>query len=182
MNKKLLINKLKIDLEYLIKTSLDELPFNINQIKVISDDHYQFINFINSMNIYEYYKWDNIKKDYNIIKKKVNHDKKFYIQIIKIYGTINNYYSIDEFNNYNNIIKKINDFNNIIVIDWNNIKKLHKNLTNKRKNYIKNINIIKIIKINKDCIILIKKLYEIYDKLKNIKKELISNTIYLKNI
>ena len=121
------------------------------------------------MNIYEDYKWENIKVIYNKIKKKINQDKKLYNKIVKIYGMVNIYYSIDEYNNYNKIINDLYNFNNNMKIEWEKIKKLHNLLINKRKNYIKNKNIIKVFIINDDVNIIIKNLYETYYKIKNIK-------------
>jgi hypothetical protein len=168
-NKKILINNLKIKLESLIKDLLIQIPINFGLIKNNLDEHYSFINFTKSMNIYEDYKWVKIKKDYNEIKKKYNLDKKLYPQIIKIYGTINNYYSLDEFNDKNNIIQKIN--NDLLKIEFEKLKELHRILTNKRKNYIKTMGIIKIYETNDDIEKLINKLHTIYTKLKQIKKD-----------
>jgi hypothetical protein len=123
------------------------------------------------MNIYEDYKWSKIKEDYNKIKKKVNIDKKIYPQIIKIYGIVNNYYSSDEFNDKNIIIKKLNEDNNLLKIEFEKLKKLHNKLINKRKNYVKNMKMIKIYISNKESDLLIQKLYQIHHDLKILKKE-----------
>ena len=173
-NKKRLINNLKVNLEYLINESLYELPNNITQIKNIYNDHKIFINFVEKINLYEDYKWNKIKQDYNKVKKKINQDKKLYLKIVRIYGVVNNYYLIDEFNNKNKIIQQINEYNYIIMIEWNEIKKLHRILTCKRSSYIKNINIIKVFNMNKEYENLIKRIYEIYNEL--VKLKTYSNT------
>jgi hypothetical protein len=170
-NKKELINNQKIKLESLIKESLIQLPINFNYIKSNLNEHFNFIKFIELMGIYENYKWEKIKEDYNKIKKKYNIDKKLYLKIIKIYGVVNNYYSFDEFNDKNNIIKKINEDNNTNIIEWEKLKKFHYILTNKRKNYVRNTTIIKIYNTNNEIKELIDKLYEINIKLTQLKKK-----------
>jgi hypothetical protein len=171
-NKKLFINNLKIKLISLVDKLLIELPINFNIIKTNLDDHYSFINFVELMNVYEDYKWNIIKEEYSKIKKKFNLDKKLYPQIIKIYGIVNTYYTPDEFNDMNTIIKKFNDDTILLNIEWEKFKKLHNILMNKRKNYIKNHKIIKIFKTNKDFDQFIERLYEIYNNLINLKKEM----------
>jgi hypothetical protein len=171
-NKKVLITNLKIKLELLIEESLIQIPINMNTIKNSLDEHYDFINFIESMNIYEDYKWEKIKEEYNKIKKKVNINKKLYPEIIKIYGIVNNYYSIDEFNNKNSIIKKLNEDNILLKIEYEKIKKLHNIFIIKRKNYVKNMKITKIYITDKDSEQLIERLYQIHNDLKILKKEI----------
>lgn len=146
--KKIIINDLKVKLSNLVKEAINELPINIKNIKDMIDNHIFFINFIESMNIYEDYKWENMKVLYNIVKKKINQDKKLYNKIVKIYGIVNNYYSIDEYNNYNKIINELYNYNNNMKIEWEKIRKLHNLLINKRKNYIKNKSIVKVFNLN----------------------------------
>jgi len=171
-NKKLFINNLKIKLKLLVDKLLIELPINFNNIKCNLDVHYSFINFVELINIYEDYKWNIIKEEYSKIKKKLNLDKKLYPQIIKIYGIVNTYYSPTEFNDMNKIIIKFNDDTNLLKIEWERIRKLHNVLMNKRKNYIKNSKIIKILKTNKNFDHFIERLYQIYNNLINLKKEM----------
>lgn len=168
-NKKIVINNLKIKLEELIKKSLIELHIDFNNILNVTNDHYQFINFTEYMKIYEDYKWNKIKEEYNQIKKKVNIDKKLYSQIIKIYGIINNYYSIEEFNNKNDIIKKLYIDTNSLKLEWIKIKLLHNLLINKRKNYVKNSSFIKIFITDTNILELTDQLYKIYNNLKKLK-------------
>lgn len=168
--KKMFINNLKIKLEELIKSSLIEILIDFNSITCMVNDHYHFINFIESMKIYEDYKWKRIKKKYNKLKKKINIDKKLYPQIIKIYGIINSYYSIEEYNIKNNIINKLSENNKLLIIEWIKIKILHNSLINKRKNYVKNNSIIKIFIENNDIKKIIDKLNNIYNNIKKLKK------------
>lgn len=168
-NKKLIINEFKNNFTNLIKVSKSEIPNNIKNIKEMIDNHFFFIDFIETMNIYENYKWEDIKVIYNKVKKKVNQDKKLYYKILKIYGTINCYYSIDENKYYNIIITELYNTNNDMILEWVKIKEIHNLLIKKRKNYIKNQNIVKIFIINDDINKIINKLYETYYKLKHIK-------------
>jgi hypothetical protein len=171
-NKKELINNQKIKLESLIKESLIQLPINFNYIKSNLNEHFNFIKFIELMGIYENYKWEKIKENYNKIKKKYNIDKKLYSQIIKIYGIVSSYYSFEESNDINNFIKKINEDNNTNIIEWEKLKMIHYILTNKRKNYVRNTIIIKIYNTNNEIKELIDKLYEINIKLSLFRKEI----------
>jgi hypothetical protein len=170
-NKKIFINNLKIKLEELIKHSLNELPIDFDNITLMINNHYDFINFIESMKIYEDYKWERIKEEYNKIKKKVNIDNKLCPQIIKIYGIVNSYYSLEEFNIKNNIINKLSKDNNLLKLEWIKIKTLHNILINKRKNYIKNNSIIKIFIKNDKIEKLIDKLNDVYYNLKKLKNK-----------
>jgi len=167
--KKLYIDNQKIKLELLIKELEIQLPININTTIEILNNHYKFINFVKYIKIFEDYKWQIIKENYNILKKEINIDKNKYKKIIKIYGIINCYYSLDIINNNNNIIKSLYDKLCILNIEFCKLQELHNILINKRKNYIRNIKIIKIYKSNNDIIILINKLQEIYNKLKDLK-------------
>lgn len=170
--KKILINDLKIKLTLNVDKLLIELPIIFDLIKDNINTHYSFIKFVELMNIYEEYKWEMIKENYNKIKKKYNLNRKLYPQIIKIYGTVNNYYSPDEFNKMNLIINKFKDDCSLLIIEWEKLKKLHTFLINKRKNYVRNTSIIKIYKTNKEYEQFIERLYQIYDDLTKLKKEM----------
>jgi len=172
VNKKLYINNLKLKLELLIKNSLDDITNDLVIIKSNLEEHYSFINFIESIKLYEIYRWERMKQEYNKIKKKVNIDKKLYPNIIKIYGIVNSYYSSDDHENNNKMIIKIREHHNILLIEWNQMNKIHNDLIIKRKSYMKNNNIIKITQENNDSNNLIEKLYDIHYNLKQIKSEL----------
>ena len=62
-NKKLYINNLKIKLELLIDNSLIEIPNNLTIIKINLEKHSNFINFVDSVKIYEIYKWTKLKEE-----------------------------------------------------------------------------------------------------------------------
>lgn len=132
-NKKLMIAEFKNNLSNLIKESKSEIPNNIKNIKEMINDHFFFIDFIESMNIYENYKWEDIKITYNKVKKKINHDKKLYYKIVKIYGTVNCYYSNDENKNYYIIINELYNNNNDMILEWIKIKEIHNLLIKKGK-------------------------------------------------
>ena len=168
--KKIIIDNFKIKFVELIKEALYELPINLENIKVIIKEHYFFIDFTEFMNIYEEYKWTKIKDDYNIIKKKVNKDKKLYLKIIKIYGIINSYYTSEDFNYYNKVLSNLYNYNIKIKIDWDEIKKLHNILIMKRKNFIKKLEMIKIFIYNDEINNLVSQLIIIFNKIKMLKK------------
>ena len=171
-DKKIVINNFKIKLEYLIKEGSIQLPINLNNIKINLIEHYNFINFIESINIYEKYKWDKLKEDYNRIKKKVNRDKKIYLKIINYYGIVNNYYTHNENNDIEIYIKKINENTEILKLEFEKLIIIHNIFINKSKNYIKNMKIIKVDISNKESSQLIKRLYQIYYELKILKKDI----------
>jgi len=170
--KKLQVHNSKIKLELLINNSLIEIANNIKIINNIINKHKNFINFTELIKIYEIYKWVILKEEYINIKKNVTINKKFHIQIIKIYGTVNNYYNIEEQEDKNKIIKKINNDTDLLIIEWDQLKKIHHDILVKNMNNIRNIKIIKInqkdIKYNK----LIEELYEIFYKIKENKFKL----------
>ena len=168
-NKKAIIYRSKNNLSLLINEAINQIPTNIKNINEIIIYHNLFIDFVESMNIYENYKWEDIKITYNKVKKKINHDKKLYYKIVKIYGIINCYYSNDENKYYDIIINELYNTNNDMILEWENIKEIHNLLIKKRKIYIKNQNIVKVIIINDDINKIINRLYETYYKLKNIK-------------
>ena len=166
------IDNIKIKLDFLIKEALSQLPINLYNIKMNLNKHYSFIKMIESINVYEDYEWIKIKEDYNKIKKKVNIDKKLYSQIINFYGIVNNYYTQDENNNINIIIKNINEENIMLKIEFEKLIIIHNIFFNKRKNYIKNMKIIKVYISNKDTSQLIERLYQIHNELKIIKRDI----------
>jgi len=175
------IDNIKIKLELSIKEASIQIPLDLSNIKMNLDEHYNFIKIIESINVYEDYKWIKIKEDYNRIKKKVNIDKKLYSRIINFYGIVNNYYTQDENNNIDTIIKKINEENIMLKIEFEKLIIIHNIFFNKRKNYIKNMKIIKVYISNKEITQLIERLSQIYNELKIIKRELKLLKISTKN-
>jgi hypothetical protein len=182
-NKIDLINQAKYKFEELLTNSTKELDFNLNYIKQLYDNHTDFINFIKIMNIYEVYRWTNLKFDYNFIKIKTTKDKKIIYGITKFLNSLTNYYNQIEINNINFRIKDISYKIELMICTFIKLQIYHNNITNKMRNVIKNNTIIKINNINDANKNLIQKLYENYisikliniqyKKLRNLRKQLL---------
>ncbi len=174
--------------ELLIKTT-KELEFNLNKIEQSHEIHSDFINFIETMNLYENYRWTNLKSNYNFIKKKINKDKKIINRITKFLGSLTNYYTQFEIENIN---LKINDIGckiEFMMYRFNQLQRLHDEVHNKRKYMIRNDAIIKIDDINDTNKHLLLKIYENYISIKmlnikfmnlrNVRKHLIHEINYI---
>ncbi len=189
--RKINIEKDKLSLLSLIETTLSTIYSNIEIVKDVIEKHNDFINFVDTMKIYEMYKWTNVKLDYNTIKKKINQDKKIYQSISKFYGKIISYFNQDEITQLNSRIKSIYDLTENMVYNFDILQKVHINTGNKCKYMIKNPTIIKIYNLNTELKPLIVKLYENYigikmlnkqmNGLKNIKSSLINDISQITN-
>jgi len=162
-------NKEKFNL--LINNLLIDMSNNFNLIKENYKTHNNFINFTEIIKLYEKYKWNIIKEEYNNIRKKITCIINSNKNIIKLYGTINNYYSKEEHDKFNKLFQKISDDILLLKIEMNNLRNIHLILINKKKSYINNNNIIKINTLQNDYIIYINKLYNIYDNIIKLNKE-----------
>jgi hypothetical protein len=163
--------KLEIDAEeniLLLKIAYIESNIELNNKRIIEniEEHNKFIDFCESVKVYELYKFGLIKLTYIEINKKINHDKKVYKQIIKIYTNIINYMTKDKTILIDNIIKKLQVENENILYNYFSLQKKHKYLINKCKYMIKNNNITKVYKSNPQIELIITKLYENYNKIK----------------
>lgn len=178
--------------ELLISTT-KELDFNLNKIEQLQENHLDFVNFVEIMNLYESYRWTNIKSDYNSIKKKINKDKKIIHGITKFFGSITNYYTQIEIDNINVRIKDISSKIELMIYNFNKLQRLHNEVHNKRKYMIRNDSVVKIDNLNDANKHLLLKLYENYisikmlnmkfKNLRNVRKHLIHeiNSIQLNN-
>ena len=169
--KKEIFNQNRNKLNILINNLSINISINFKLIKDNYKLHYDFLNFIDMIKLYESYKWEKIKQEYNNIKKMITLNKNLNKLIIKLYGNINNYYTDKENNNMNNLLQKFNDDILLLKIEMNNLRNTHIILVNKKTNYIKNNNIIKIYKLHDKCIIYINKLYDMYDKINILNKQ-----------
>ena len=191
------INKNKKSLLLLINNIEKKLETNIVSINDNNEKHKEFVVFIELMKIYEIYKWTGLKMDYKLIKQNITKDKKVPGIITKFYGKIIGYFDFETITKINNQIKKIGELNQDMLFQFNELKKVHKDVHNKCKYIVKNNQITKIEKLSDDIIPLIQKLYENYidiqfinkqsNNLKSIKKSIISeickiNEIKLKTV
>jgi tRNA(Ser,Leu) C12 N-acetylase TAN1 len=167
INEKIIkINLDKNKLQILINDTLSIILNNINKINNQYDNHHDFISFSKIMKIYEKYRWSMLKYDYNNIKKNITKDKKLVHNISKLYGTIINYYTNDEISEINFQVQTISKNTEFMLYKFNQLKRIHDDVSNLCNNMIKNDNIIKInifLKNNTDIFI---KLYENYISIK----------------
>jgi hypothetical protein len=147
--------------EQLINTTKD-IELNLDKIEKLIEAHTDFVNFVDTMNIYESYRWSNIKFDYNFIKKKINKDKKIIQTIIKLFGSLANYYTPNQIENINNNINEISSNIDLMIYKFSKLQIIHYNFHYKKKHMIKDNSIIKIHSIDDNNKHVLLKLYENY--------------------
>jgi len=186
------INQSMCKFNDLLTNTEKELGFNLLKIEQSLETHNDFVNFVEIMNIYEDYRWTNIKSEYNFIKKKINKEKKVTRQITKFFGSLTNYYTLLEIDNINIRIKDITTNIELIIYNFNKLQRLHDDVHNKRKYMIRNPNIVKIDCFDDSNKHILLKLYENYisikllnmkfKNLRNVRKNLIHeiNSIQVK--
>ena len=156
------INKSKNELLLLIQAFDERLKVCLDKINENNKNHKKFINFIELMKLYEIYKWSALKTEYNIIKKEVTKNKKYYKKITKNYGNLISYFDPSIIDNLNNQIKGLGQLNDDIFFNFIELKKIHHNIQNQCKYFIKNDQITKIDIITEEIKPLIQKIYENY--------------------
>ena len=152
----------KAKLENLIDSTKQKLLFNIDKIDSIQREHKDFINFIKIIKIYELYRWTNLKYEYKNIKNTVTKDKKHYYIISKLYSNIISYYSEIEINNINLTIKFIKENTDLMLYNFNFLKRQHADILNTCKYLVKSDQFLKINEMNEDIKPIIIKLYKNY--------------------
>lgn len=180
------MNKISQSMQDFNKILIDtnnELDFNLNKINQLQDICNDFISFIKIINVYEIYRWTNIKSEYNFIKKKINRDKKTIHDITKLFASLTNYYTQNEIDGININIDNISCKTDLMLYNFNKLHIIHNDVCNKKKYIVKNDEYIKIDSINDDNKQILSKLYENYisikllnnklNNLKNMKKQLI---------
>lgn len=156
------INKSKNELLLLIQAFDERLKGCLGKLNDNLKKHKEFIDFIEMMKLYEIYKWSSLKIDYNIIKKEVTKNSKFYKKITKNYGNLISYFDPSIIDNLNNQIKKLGQLNDDIFFNFIELKKVHHNVQNQCKYFIQNDQITKIDLITDEIKPLIQKIYENY--------------------
>lgn len=150
----------------LVNMTPKQIDSNLNKIEQLQEAHLDFINFVKIINLYESYRWTNIKYDYNFIKSKINKDKKIIHVITKFFGSITNYYTLIEIHNINIKINDISCKIELMIYKFNKLQILHKQIYNKSKYMIRNDSIIKINIFNNINKPLLLKIYENYNSIK----------------
>ncbi len=160
------LDKNKHDLLEVINNSTDILINIIDNISNCSDKHLDFINFVEVTNIYEKYKWEELKKCYKNIKKKVTENKKLYRFIVLKSGECLSYFNDDIRQKIEDTGIKIKELIDKMVYDQYLLQKIHYNVINKCKYLVKNTSVVKINNINPTIKPVLIKLYENYMQIK----------------
>jgi hypothetical protein len=186
------INKSKNELLLLIQAFDERLKVCLDKINENYQKHKGFIDFIELMKLYEIYKWSALKTEYNIIKKEVTKNKKYYKKITKNYGNLISYFDPSIIDNLNNQIKGLGQSNDDIFFNFIELKKIHHNVQNQCKYFIQNDQITKIDIITEELKPLIQKIYENYidmlvinskaNSLKSIKTNILNDIKKLSNL
>jgi hypothetical protein len=166
MNKREIIENNKLLLQELISKTITSLNENINIIDIEYKINCKFIQFINTINVFETYKWNLIKINYNNIKKNITVNKNNSKKIIKLYSDIINYYEEKEIECINKQIQQINNLNSLVIINFQELKLKHNEIIIKNKNS----KILKIHKQNNNIDNLIIKIFNLHIDLKKCKK------------
>lgn len=161
----------KVALESMIKIANENLNKDLNIITQVLDKHSDFLSFIEIMKIYEFYKWTDIKKSYIEIKKQITKDSKLFLSIVRLYGNIISYYPEIIINKMNSTIKNIKNDHDSVLLNFNLLRKKHKETTKKCVRYIKSNETTKIYDISPEITPLITKLYKNYIDIKMINKQ-----------
>ena len=163
MNKREVIENNKNLLLKLINDTIICLNDTIKTTGLEYTYYCKFIQIINTVNIFEIYKWNIIKIKYVNIKKNITLNKNNNQKILKIYGNIINYYDEQEVLTINKQIQQINDLSMIQVINFQDLKIKYNELSTK-----KNKKILKIYKQNDEVDSMISTLCELHVELKKI--------------
>jgi|UniRef100_A0A6C0ECT9 hypothetical protein len=145
-NNIIIIDSNKEKLSELIKIIFDKLDYNLNYIINLINKYNDILKYINILKIIKIYELNDIKNNYNYIKKKITKDKKIYKDITKLYGQIITYYTSIENNNINSDIKKI--YSKIEEMNYNYYLLSKKNKNINISILIKNNNFIKLYNYN----------------------------------
>lgn len=178
------INTEKKKFDNLITNTYEKLSTSLDKINIAYEQHRNFIDYIKIIKIYEKYKWDNFKNEYNIIKKNITKDKKLLYEVTKFHGNIIKYYLTNEIENINHKIQEISNNTELLLYKFNKLRRIHEDLANICKNMSKNANILKINMLTEEIKPLLNKLYNNYlntkilrheiNKYKTIKRQIIT--------
>lgn len=167
-----LVNETKKIIDRLIKEGDDKfLKYN----QKIDDEirkHNDFIDLVEKLKIYKIYEWNNLKNDYRELKKAVNKDKYIIKHTTKNFDTVINYYSVDEGYLINKKLNDIYEKSNLMIYNFKNLKKIHREASNKLKIVSKSEDYVKIESYNDKLIPIFIKFNEIYMDMKLVNKRL----------
>lgn len=158
--------------ESMINVIYDNIKYNISKLDDNISSHNEFINFIKIMNLYEDYKWNTLKYNYMSIKKKVNIDKKTYKTIIDLYGDIISYYTSEQIEMNNKLMKEISEYYDMMLYSFIQLHNIHRDVYIKCKYFIKNNMIVKVNNITNDNMPILTELYQLYIDIKYANKTL----------
>ena len=166
------INEDKQHFDNMINNIYDNIKCNITDLDDNMNNHVEFINFIKIMNLYEDYKWNTLKYNYMSIKKKVNIDKKTYKNLIDLYSDIISYYTSEQIEVNNKLMKEISEYYDMMLYSFIQLHNIHKDVYIKCKYFIKNNMIVKVNNITSDNKSILVELYQLYIDIKYTNKKL----------
>jgi hypothetical protein len=182
MNKLLIINKKKKEFEELLIKTMKDIAINTDKIANSYNLHNDFINFLKNVNIYEKNKWSLIKSEYTFIRNKVAKDKKIIHKIVKILGTISNYYDYDDIENINIKLNKINSDIEIMLYEFAKLKRYHNEIINKCRYIHKCPSVINIDTSNQKIDLMVNIIYTNYINIKLLNQQLYHLSKQQKNL
>ena len=182
--KLMIVQAKKLEIGLYIKYAHDKYEENIDYLRTANEYYNDFLTFIDMIKICETYKWEELKFRYTFLKKKITFEKKLKKNAIKEYSNIINYYTQKEVAYFNGLIAETEEYYNKMLLDFETMKKNHKEMFNKIRNALKSKTIIKIYELRDEYKELLMKLYDNfteqrllnkqYYKLKKKKAELLS--------
>jgi hypothetical protein len=156
----------------MINDIYNSIKYNISKLDDNISNHNEFINFIKIINLYEDYKWRTLKYNYSKIKKKINKDKKTYKSLIELYGDIISYYTPDQIEMNNRLMKEVSEYYDMMLYSFIQLHNIHKDIYIKCKYFIKSDKIIKVNNITSDNMLTLIELYKLYIDIKYTNKKL----------
>jgi hypothetical protein len=169
--KKIQINKQIHDLDSMITQYIDTQKEMLYTIDHTIDMHKNFMNFIETMEILETYRWCELKKDYSDIKKKFNKNKKIIPNITNMYGDLMFYYEPEAMEKNNMLVRNINITHNILSGKFSEMSSIHKQYQQRMKQFVKNSDYYKIEFQNDKIKSIVDMLYTLYGEIKQLNKE-----------
>ncbi len=169
--KKLVIQNNKTKIDELLKQCNDNYCINLDNCQKLLEEHTEFIKIIRSINIFEIYKWKHLINEYKLLKCKINKDNKIISEIATIYGNTITYYTNEQSENINESIHTYEKLREHIITNFTFLRHEHLHLSNFIKNIKKKDNYILIENEDEDIKNIVKQLYDINNKIKEINKK-----------
>jgi hypothetical protein len=166
-----MIDRKKLEVGIAIKYTHDMYEQNIDILDSIINYHKEFHNFIDKIKMCEMFKWAFLKDRYKDIKKKITSEKPLKKAVLKSYGEIINYYSKSDVEYLNGLLAKVSEYRSKMLIDFENLKIMHKELGQRIKKCVLSPNILKVYRYREEYNEVCEKIYKNYMNFKLLDKE-----------